>query len=260
MSEPSLLLRIVCVIIVYIGIPTIILLKVISGIPDYEKLFERMHLYWFATMLRDIKALFIFTSYDKQMEQVNWTHEMNALTRQKHMLEQRDIFLKELVIEYATKDKLHEISKLANDGPEDWKQKLDDQKMRMQIHQNHVYEHFARAPDGYIIREWKMRFHRANKTVRKDPIRCILEQELVDACKARGGCCKRKCQCCSKARGLSVEGRLIYTHCTLYCGCCIRDRGFTYRDPEHGAGIPGFVDHAKEAVSIENASGTYHVK
>ncbi|KAI9929747.1 hypothetical protein AWENTII_009517 [Aspergillus wentii] len=53
-------------------------------------------------------------------------------------------------------------------------------------------------------------------------------QHQIKECKARGGCCSRLCQCCSKARcGLGgqkgrVDCRAANIHCTPECGCCIR--------------------------------------
>lgn len=79
----------------------------IFGISDYEQLFDDLRLYWISSMIRYIKSAFL--SHDKCMRQINWIDEMNQLTRQKHMLQQRDISHKKLIIEYAAKDKLREI-------------------------------------------------------------------------------------------------------------------------------------------------------
>ena len=233
--------------------------KVIFGIPNYEQLFDRIHLYWAATMLRSIERTILSPDEQLNQDQVKWAIEANRLTREKHMLNQRDIFLKELVIEYAIKDKLDKITELDNYGPENWQKKLQDQRLRMWINQNHRYAHFARMPNGLIIREFKPGLHRRVKAFEKDPVRSVSQVELIDGCKTRGGCCARKCQCCMKPRGLDAAGKLVQTHCTVFCGCCVRHRGFISRDSEYGAGIPGFVDHAKETLRIEALDEYYPV-
>lgn len=194
-------------------------------------------------------------SDDERMEEINWSIEMNRLTCQRHMLTQRDIFLKELVIEYATKDKLDEIAKLDNFGPDDWQKKLQDHELRMWMNQNRRYAHFTRMPNGPISRERKTDVYRRRKMLEGNPVRYLSQQYLLDGCKERGGCCARKCQCCMKPRGLNADGKLIHTHCTVFCGCCIRRRGFILRDPERGAGVPGAVDHAKETFCLEDLNG-----
>lgn len=51
-------------------------------------------------------------------------------------------------------------------------------------------------------------------------------------CKLRGGCCERDCGCCSKPRqassssGWQRKEAKTPSHCTINCGCCIRNRGF----------------------------------
>ncbi|OJJ45688.1 hypothetical protein ASPZODRAFT_143574 [Penicilliopsis zonata CBS 506.65] len=46
-------------------------------------------------------------------------------------------------------------------------------------------------------------------------------------CAGRGECCGRSCGCCER-RGIEATGRtrLAVGHCTVECGCCMRDRGF----------------------------------
>ncbi|KAI9037341.1 uncharacterized protein KD926_000628 [Aspergillus affinis] len=50
-------------------------------------------------------------------------------------------------------------------------------------------------------------------------------------CKARGGCCRYDCKCCSKPReGLDIQG---VGHCTSACFCCEERRG-THIDTSNG--------------------------
>lgn len=54
----------------------------------------------------------------------------------------------------------------------------------------------------------------------------ILLPSHVEICKRRGGCCANDCECCTHPRArTSYEGD-VYFHCTVYCTCCIRRRGF----------------------------------
>jgi hypothetical protein len=54
------------------------------------------------------------------------------------------------------------------------------------------------------------------------------------ACKLGGGCCSRDCGCCErpqKTHRVKQGDDQIIIHCTIACGCCVRNRGFFRPDP-----------------------------
>lgn len=59
--------------------------------------------------------------------------------------------------------------------------------------------------------------------IRTNP-RWYLGKWMVSECAARGGCCSRGCDCCSK-RLLRMHLRSMSGHCSLACPCCERTKG-----------------------------------
>ncbi|OJJ45574.1 hypothetical protein ASPZODRAFT_478774 [Penicilliopsis zonata CBS 506.65] len=55
--------------------------------------------------------------------------------------------------------------------------------------------------------------------------RWYMHRVLRDDCAGRGGCCGRKCGCCSNRQNLSTR-KFAAGHCTVYCFCCQQARGF----------------------------------
>ena len=54
-----------------------------------------------------------------------------------------------------------------------------------------------------------------------------------------------------KPRGQYPDKRLYYAHCTLYCGCCIRSRGFVIH--KEGKGFKGVTGSSATPFPIEGA-------
>ena len=79
----------------------------------------------------------------------------------------------------------------------------------------------ARIPYGAI--EWGYRQHRTRFNWH------MKAELLVEICVKLGGCCARKCRCCSKRRGVTVTHR---GHCTVNCKCCRDARGFDWEQEE----------------------------
>lgn len=86
-------------------------------------------------------------------------------------------------------------------------------------------------PDGPV--------KRAYLSLRKDPL-WYLHPALTDQCARNGGCCGRSCKCCQK-RGLNEGWSPGVGHCTVLCGCCLKDLGISYEDRDFKNG-PEMID------------------
>ncbi|CAG8946916.1 unnamed protein product [Penicillium salamii] len=72
--------------------------------------------------------------------------------------------------------------------------------------------------------------HKSYHTLRQNPV-WFLCPELVEDCKARGGCCGRTCGCCQTRHKRTTRPK-GFGHCTPSCECCINERRFEYSPEE----------------------------
>ncbi|ODM22098.1 hypothetical protein SI65_02944 [Aspergillus cristatus] len=90
-------------------------------------------------------------------------------------------------------------------------QRLNDEYWQ---HKQHVWRLEANTPLGPM--------RRAYEACRQKPD-WHLSEWLRRDCAGRGGCCRRKCGCCEKAR--KTEREWNHGHCTSACRCCIASKG-----------------------------------
>lgn len=136
-------------------------------------------------------------------------HDMNVFR-------QRDIFLRTMVLASVVMGKIKEIETFDMIGPKNWKLKLADSKQRLGTWEQYYSSLIRRQPPTSRVR------------------RLVESWLFLDGygqgkhqCKAAQGCCARGCGCCQKPRGMILPGELYYSHCTTFCLCCTRARGFT---------------------------------
>lgn len=166
-----------------------------------------------------------FTSYDAREQQWQWIAEWeqeeingdSIIQRETYLLEEVDSRQKAAVSSRLSHEKAREI--------EAWKQELSQINQRLWHHKQERAALLCRVPGGAWIREYYTRRQRQDKW---------WEDKRV-ACENKGGCCERDCICCDKVRQTMSGQRCKYekphSHCTMECGCCIRDRGFYKPDP-----------------------------
>lgn len=88
--------------------------------------------------------------------------------------------------------------------------------------------------------------HESYHTLRQNPV-WFLRPELVEDCKARGGCCGRACGCCQTRHERTARPK-GFGHCTPSCECCISERGFEYSPEE----LKSFAENFKNQLRDDN--------
>ncbi|KAM5470824.1 hypothetical protein MauCBS54593_003868 [Microsporum audouinii] len=219
----------------------LLLIKILFNLgPSFEQVFDGLRIYWASDRIRKIKEL--FQTKNQLKEQSDWIKEWEYLDAEQKALKQRDIFLRETFIEYATKDKLDELDGLDTFGPKIWEDKLADSKTRLWLNKKAHLDASKKMPEGPRIRGWMANSTRAQQVISKiGESRYLAQEKHAKPCRDNGGCCARACGCCKKPRDVSPEGEIYYAHCTTLCLCCIRSRGFVRLDMTVGANVPGFV-------------------
>ncbi|EFQ96666.1 hypothetical protein MGYG_08589 [Nannizzia gypsea CBS 118893] len=237
------------------GCIILIVMMLFSTRADFEQLFDRIHMYGTSNKIR-LKKLAVQPK-DEREKSCQWLIERLYLVQRLHKWRQRQIFLRETIIEFAMQGKLDKIHDLDNWGPRNWQHKLLNEAGKAWALTNEWHDLHQRKPEGPGIRLRDARISQIHKTLRNNPTKHLSQRYLVEACEARGGCCARACQCCMKPRGQYPDKRLYYAHCTLFCGCCVRSRGFV-RHKEQGKDIEGLTDVSTTPFSIEG-SGWFKV-
>ncbi|KAK2878147.1 hypothetical protein FQN49_001098 [Arthroderma sp. PD_2] len=214
---------------------------------SFEEIFDYIRIYWVSNKIRNLKEL--FQSKQELKRQLDWIDMRADLQSEWEVLKQRDIFLREMFIEYATKDKLKELDGLDDLGPRSWEDKLADSRTRLWLNKRAHLETLQNIPKGPRTRGWMVKYTRVERKFSKmGYARCLAQKEYTEPCRENGGCCARDCGCCTKPRDVSPTGEVHYSHCTSLCLCCIRRRGFVRLDQTLGANIPGFVKITDEDV------------
>jgi hypothetical protein len=160
--------------------------------------------------LRDLEVLF-FVSLRSHAEQIAWRSKDRRYSRRLREIAQRETYLKEEIVAWKLKT---QPSKTILDEPANftaWRKELKNlNKEYLDCEEKHD-KNYSERPSGVLMR----RFHTYYRE----------EMEFGrDECKEQGGCCGRQCRCCDQPRNTRRESYL--SHCTIYCGCCIRHRGF----------------------------------
>ncbi|KAM5431742.1 hypothetical protein MferCBS31731_007802 [Microsporum ferrugineum] len=234
----------------------ILIVMILSGTSlNFEQLFDRMQMYRVSNKIR-LKKLAV-QPRDEYKRDTEWLIERLYLVQRLHKWRQRQIFLRETIIEYATQGKLDKINDLDNWGPRDWQHKLLNEAGEAWALANEWHDLHQRKPSSPRIRLRDARISQIHKTLLNNPTKHLSQEHLVEACETRGGCCARVCQYCMKPRGQYPDKRLYYAHCTLFCGCCVRSRGFV-RHKEQDEDIEGFTDVSTTPFPIEG-SGWFKV-
>ncbi|EGD91981.1 hypothetical protein H112_00584 [Trichophyton rubrum D6] len=237
-----------------VGCCIILIIKAVFGIgPNFDMLFARMQIFWDWVSINTWNMIRALQPWDELVKEEDWAIELGNLARRRHIWIQRQLFLRETIIEYAIQGKLEKVNDLDN-GSKDWQGKLLSQTRKAWALSNEWYEHHKREPTGPIIRISNILVSRKYKYLRNNPTKHLLRQDLRRACRIRDGCCARACQCCIKPRGLYPDKRIYYAHCTLYCGCCIRSRGFV-KHRELVKDVDDLADFSITRFSIEDPEG-----
>ena len=213
------------------GCIILIVMILFSTSTNLEQLFDRMHMFELSNKIRRTKMA--IQSTDEHEKDCDWLVERLYLVKRLHEWRQRQIFLREIIIEYVTQGKLDKISNLDNWGPRDWQHKLLNEANEAWALINEYHDLYQRKPRGPRVRLRDNYISQVYNTLLNNPTKHLSQKSLVEACEARGGCCARACQCCMKPRGQYPNKRLYYAHCTLFCGCCVRNRGFVQHKEEH---------------------------
>ncbi|EGD99922.1 hypothetical protein TESG_07252 [Trichophyton tonsurans CBS 112818] len=241
--------------LLFAGCCMVLIIKALFGIgPNFEMLFDRMQMFWDWVSTIPWKINEAFQPSDERAREATWALEICNLARKSDIWMQRRLFLRETIIEYAIQGKLEKVDDLDKSGPKDWQDKLLSQTYIDWALSNKWYEVYKREPNGPLRRISDIVVSRIHKTLRNNPTKHLLRQDLYSACKMRDGCCARACQCCMKPRGLYPDKRIYYAHCTLYCGCCIRSRGFVKHE-ELGKDVENLADFSISHFSIEDPKG-----
>ncbi|KAM5469616.1 hypothetical protein MferCBS49748_002978 [Microsporum ferrugineum] len=151
-----------------------------------------------------------------------------------------------MLIECAVKGKVEQVETLDTLGPKGWQEKLADSKSRLWLQKRQHSSLFEGAPEGAMVREYIKATYRSNKEKERNPVRVQRRKTLVQACVDDGGCCSRDCGCCQRPRDVSPSGELYYGHCTPYCLCCARERGFIGIPKEYNFKLPEWKPTAED--------------
>ncbi|EFE38292.1 hypothetical protein TRV_06948 [Trichophyton verrucosum HKI 0517] len=229
-----------------------IILILFSTSMNFEQLFDRMHMYEISNEIR-LKKIAIQPK-DEHEKDCDWLVERLYLVQRLHKWRQRQIFLRETIVEYITQGrKLDTISNLDNWGPRDWQHKLLNEANEGWVLTNEWHDLHQRKPKGPRVRLRDNFISQAYKTLLDNPTEHLSRRSLVEGCEARGGCCARACQCCMRPRGQYPNKRLYYAHCTLFCGCCVRSRGFVLHKEEQCKDCEGLSDISDTPFPIEGS-------
>lgn len=202
--------------------------------PELEKALDAAVVRWIVK-IRKVKG--IFDAKESRRQQEERIRLMRNIDHDIRVLKQRDIFLRAMVLEFAAEGKVEEIEGLDFIGPKNWRKKLADSKERLRTHEGYCESLFYTAPEWPKVRGYMKSLDRLNKKWGKEKARLYLRDAGIDMCKG-GGCCSRSCGCCWRPRSMSPSGELYYSHCTVFCLCCIRERGlaslkqYAFRIPE----------------------------
>lgn len=148
-----------------------------------------------------------------------WTHETIELDTRRREIVQRETYILEKV-----RQARHPTDKVDNEYPQqkenhqalnEWLEELKTLNQDYWAAERRIYIHNNHCPSRP--------FKRAYISTQKKP-QWYLSPWLCEDCAERGGCCGRACGCCQKPRSdFRLNG---HGHCTKFCDCCIRARGF----------------------------------
>ncbi|EFE44800.1 hypothetical protein TRV_00472 [Trichophyton verrucosum HKI 0517] len=89
------------------GCCIILIIKAFFGIgPNFEMLFDRMQMFWDWVSTIPWKIIEAFQPSDERAREATWAIEISNLARKSHTWMQRQLFLRETIIEYAIQGKL----------------------------------------------------------------------------------------------------------------------------------------------------------
>lgn len=197
-----------------------------------------------ADVIRDVRRLFYLQS--EKDRQIIWYNEYYKVDHQIETLFQREIYLLEEISFLENKRQGYIDGKddkddetlidakfdIARETPEEKQElssednsKLDAMKKEVPGIREHLFLLKARR-GGLEFRRpggpWMADFYdfRLNKWW----------DRMQATCKERGGCCSRGCGCCREPRqpstGQKSSANGTTYHCTVACGCCVRERRF----------------------------------
>jgi hypothetical protein len=189
---------------------------------NIEDSLVRRNFYGAASFIRDIKKCVApgdRTSQEQavQLVDVSYRESREAIIRQKYYEGRIANRVWKLdVPEFTEEDRLK---------IESWKESATMHYWRYWRLIQTAYNHDL--PDGPWSREYVAELKREKWLAEKAnlPDRSLLPWRVMK-CIEKGGCCGRKCGCCTRPRAATAFEGDVYAHCTSMCDCCFRTGGF----------------------------------
>lgn len=201
-------------------------LSILTLGPILEILFEAMGAPWAADIVREandgIARRRVPQPPVQKKVQDDCNRRLDNVAHDIKALRQRDILLRTMILDTVVIGKVKDIETFDAIGPTDWKLKLVDSKQRLGTWEQYY---------SYLLRQQPL-MSRVRREVKSWLFPDGKGREKRQ-CKAAQGCCARGCGCCQKPRGMILSGELHYSHCTAFCLCCTRARGFTKVSPQY---------------------------
>ncbi|KAK2762235.1 hypothetical protein FQN54_001245 [Arachnomyces sp. PD_36] len=173
----------------------------------------------------------------------DWVRRYTEEEREGVKLLQRERRLKEQANEDASAappqyDKIQdtpaESSSAATSSSSPVERETTETRKKYLLHLEKLRKLDSRKPNCPKVDQWEM-----NRRVKNRQGMSLAWEEESQQCARLGGCCGRGCNCCRQPlREYMLPGdtrgkkSAIYGHCTVDCGCCIRDRGFYKPDTD----------------------------
>jgi hypothetical protein len=180
--------------------------------------FESLEIYlesngWLKALRRLRTFETMFMTGNSLKAQRNWVRRKLNLEREGCEIAQRETYLKEEIAAWESGSGVTVAGQPAKITA--WKKELKQLNKKYWLYEREENRMRLETPNGPVVRAYKTR-ERTSK----------ITDEYLD-CAGVGGCCGRECKCCEQLRNTNRrQGNLIYQHCTIECGCCIRHRGF----------------------------------